>query len=106
ITMVQDMAHGYQPPAPPTVQLAAANMTEKMASFMQDGIDRGDFLPHDKTVAMAIASIMVRGTGDAAVVDETKLFARERAAFIRLAKTAETAERIASMMDHGAPVRN
>ena len=64
-------------------------MTEKMAGFMQDGIDRGDFLPHDKTVAMAIASIMVRGTGDAAVVDETELFARERAAFIRLAKTAQ-----------------
>ena len=106
ITVVQDMAHGYQPPAPPDVQLAAASMTEKMAGFMQDGIDRGDFLPHDKTVAMAIASIMVRGTGDAAVVDETELFARERAAFIRLAKTAATAERIASMMDHGAPVRN
>jgi 3-hydroxyacyl-CoA dehydrogenase len=106
ITVVQDMANGYQPPAPPDVQLAAASMTEKMAGFMQDGIDRGDFLPHDKTVAMAIASIMVRGTGDAAVVDETGLFARERAAFIRLAKTAATAERIASMMDHGAPVRN
>ena len=106
ITMVQDMAHGYQPPAPPAVQLAAANMTEKMAGFMQDGIDRGDFLPHDKTVAMAIASIMVRGTGDAAAVDETELFARERAAFIRLAKTAATAERISSMMDQGAPIRN
>lgn len=106
ITMVQDMANGYQPPAPPDAQLSAASMTEKMANFMQQGIDRGDFLPHDKTVAMAIASIMVRGTGDAAVVDETELFARERAAFIRLAKTAETAERIASMMDHGAPVRN
>ena len=106
ITMVQDMAHGYQPPAPPAVQLAAANMTEKMAGFMQDGIDRGDFLPHDKTVAMAIASIMVRGTGDAATVDETELFARERAAFIWLAKTAATAERISSMMDQGAPIRN
>jgi len=55
---------------------------------------------------MAIASIMVQSAGDAADVDEDTLYARERAAFISLAKTAPTYQRISSMLDDGAPVRN
>jgi 3-hydroxyacyl-CoA dehydrogenase len=77
-----------------------------MAEFMQAGIDKGDFMPHDKTTAMAIASVMVRTDGDAAEADEDAFYARERAAFIRLAKTAPTHQRICSMLDDGAPVRN
>ena len=73
---------------------------------MQQGIDRGDFFPHDKTVAMAIASVMLRGDGDGDTADETELYARERDAFIRLAKTPRTYERIRSMLDDGAAVRN
>jgi 3-hydroxyacyl-CoA dehydrogenase len=34
------------------------------------------------------------------------MYARERAAFITLAKTPETLARIASMLDDGAPIRN
>jgi hypothetical protein len=34
------------------------------------------------------------------------LYAREREAFIKLAKTAATYQRISSMLDDGAPVRN
>jgi 3-hydroxyacyl-CoA dehydrogenase len=73
---------------------------------MQEGIDRGDFMPHDKTVAMAIASVMLRGDGDGETADEQELYARERAAFIRLAKTPETHARICSMLDDGAAIRN
>ena len=43
-------------------------------------------MPHDKTTAMAIASIMVQSAGDAADVDEDTLYARERAAFYQLGK--------------------
>ena len=43
---------------------------------MQAGVDRGDFMPHDKTVAMAIgASIMVNLLDDDGQCDETTLFA-------------------------------
>jgi 3-hydroxyacyl-CoA dehydrogenase len=77
-----------------------------MEEFMQQGIDRGDFFPHDKTVAMAIASVMLRGDGDGESADESELYARERAAFIRLSKTPETLARIRTMLDDGAAVRN
>jgi len=106
IELVHELTSGYQPPEPVIVTLGSAALAEKMDKFMQDGIDRGDFLPHDKTVAMAIASIITRNDGDSATLDEDTLFARERDAFIRLAKTPQTYARIASMMDNGAPVRN
>ena len=106
IALVGELAVNYQPPKPPKAQLATASLADKMADFMQTGVDKGDFMPHDKTTAMAIASIMVQSASDAADVDEDTLYARERAAFISLAKTAPTHQRISSMLCDGAPVRN
>ena len=106
ISMIGKMQDHYSPPEVPTSELADGNLADKMASFMQDGIDRGDFMPHDKTVAMAIASVMLQRAGDGGKIDEQGLYEREREAFISLAKTKETHIRIASMLDHGAPVRN
>ena len=106
IEMIAEMQDGYKMPPPPVAQLADGGLAEKMEDFMQQGIDRGDFFPHDKTVAMAIASVMLRGSGDGETADEAALYARERAAFIRLAQTSETHERIRTMLDDGAAVRN
>ena len=106
IQLVTEMAASYTPPKPPKAELAPAALAEKMAGFMQDGVDRGDFMPHDKTVAMQIATIMVQSPDEDSPIDEDGLFARERAAFIRLAKTPETHARISAMLDDGAPVRN
>ena len=106
IEMIAEMQDGYKTPPPPVAQLADGGLAEKMEDFMQQGIDRGDFFPHDKTVAMAIASVMLRGSGDGETADEAALYARERAAFIRLAQTSETHERIRTMLDEGAAVRN
>jgi 3-hydroxyacyl-CoA dehydrogenase len=106
IEMIGEMQDGYRPPAVPVAQLADGALADKMEEFMQQGIDRGDFFPHDKTVAMAIASVMLRGDGDGESADESELYARERAAFIRLSKTPETLARIRTMLDEGAAVRN
>ena len=106
IGMIAEMQDGYKMPPPPVAQLADGGLAEKMEDFMQQGIDRGDFFPHDKTVAMAIASVMLRGSGDGETADEAALYARERAAFIRLAQTSETHDRIRTMLDDGAAVRN
>ena len=106
IEMIAEMQDGYKTPPPPVAQLADGGLAEKMEDFMQQGIDRGDFFPHDKTVAMAIASVMLRGSGDGETADEAALYARERAAFIRLAQTSETHERIRTMLDEGAAIRN
>ena len=106
IEMIAEMQDGYKTPPPPVAQLADSGLAEKMEDFMQQGIDRGDFFPHDKTVAMAIASVMLRGSGDGETADEAALYARERAAFIRLSQTSETHDRIRTMLDDGAAVRN
>ena len=106
IEMIGEMQDGYRPPAVPVAQLADGALADKMEEFMQQGIDRGDFFPHDKTVAMAIASVMLRGDGDGESADESELYARERAAFITLSKTPETLARIRTMLDDGAAVRN
>ena len=106
IEMIAEMQDGYKTPPLPVAQLADGGLAEKMEDFMQQGIDRGDFFPHDKTVAMAIASVMLRGSGDGETADEAALYARERAAFIRLAQTSETHDRIRTMLDDGAAVRN
>ena len=106
IEMIAEIKDGYKAPPPPVVQLADGGLAEKMEDFMQQGIDRGDFFPHDKTVAMAIASVILRGSGDGETADEAALYARERAAFIHLAQTSETHERIRTMLDEGAAVRN
>ena len=106
IEMIAELQDGYKMPPPPVAQLADGGLAEKMEDFMQQGIDRGDFFPHDKTVAMAIASVMLRGSGDGETADEAALYARERAAFIRLAQTSETHDRIRTMLDDGAAVRN
>ena len=106
IEMIAEMQDGYKTPPPPVAQLADGGLAEKMEDFMQQGINRGDFFPHDKTVAMAIASVMLRESGDGETADEAALYARERAAFIRLAQTSETHDRIRTMLDDGAAVRN
>ena len=106
IEMVTAMQDGYTPPARPVATLADGALADKMADFMQQGVDRGDFMPHDKTVAMNIASVMLRGEGDSETADENDLYARERRAFINLAQTPQTLERISTMLDDGTPVRN
>jgi 3-hydroxyacyl-CoA dehydrogenase len=78
-----------------------------MSDFMQKGIDDGLFHPHDKTVAMQVAEIVVNGAGDAPlIVSEQDMYDRERRAFLNLAKTPETHARIATMLDDGAAIRN
>ncbi|WP_438996072.1 3-hydroxyacyl-CoA dehydrogenase NAD-binding domain-containing protein [Candidatus Puniceispirillum sp.] len=106
ISMIGKMQDSYRAPDIPSSKLADANLADKMAGFMQEGIDRGDFMPHDKTVAMAIASVMLQRAGDGGEIDEQGLYDREREAFITLAKTKETYIRISSMLDNGSPVRN
>ncbi len=106
IAIIGEMENGYKAPSVPVATLGDAGLFDKMSQFMQDGVDRGDFMPHDKTVAMEIAGVMLRGTGDGENVTEQELYDRERRAFITLAKTPQTHARIATMLDNGSPVRN
>ena len=98
---------GYNAPSEPEITLAPYDLRDEMAAFMDKGIADGLFFPHDKIVAMQIATIVTADEDEASLqVTEDDLYARERRAFIRLAQTAATHERIATMLDKGAPVRN
>ncbi len=104
---IEALAPGYQAPLPQTLTLPGRGILQRMSDFMDDGISKGWFFPHDKTVAMAIASIVVNTESDEVLtVSEQDMYDRERAAFIYLAKTPETLARIASLLDDGAAVRN
>ena len=106
IELVGEMQEGYTAPRPPFARLANWQLHDKMDKFMKKGVDNGDFMPHDRTVAMTIAKVMLQAKDDPESVDEQALYARERNAFITLAKTRETHARISSMLDNGMAVRN
>ena len=100
------MATGYTPPVEPEFVLAGGDILQRMSLFMDEGIERGDFYPHDKTVAMHIATIVCSDDGEPQKASEDDLYARERAAFIKLAKTPETRARIHSMLHETSLIRN
>ncbi len=106
-TEMAKMQPNYTAPTTPEFHLPGRAILTKMSDFMQKGIDDGLFHPHDKTVAMQVAEIVVNGAGDAPlIVSEQDMYDRERRAFLNLAKTPQTHARIATMLDDGAAIRN
>ena len=74
---------------------------------MDNGIDKGIFYPHDKTVAMEVASVVVNKKDNKVItVKEDELFDRERKAFINLAKTKPTLDRISALIEKWVSLRN
>ena len=55
---------------------------------------------------MAIADVIVAKEGERQSITEQEMFARERASFIKLAKTPQTLTRIASLLDSGTAEQN
>ena len=106
IAAVKDLAQDYAPRPEPEFILPGNALLKDMADFMDKGIDDGLFFPHDKTVAMAVASIVVSDDDHDTTASEDDLYARERRAFLQLAKTPETKARIESMLEKGVMLRN
>ena len=101
-----NMQEAYTPPEIPTFKLANPTMREKMHAFMENGVSQGMFTPHNLTTAMAIADVIVAKEGERQSITEQEMFARERANFIKLAKTPQTLTRIASLLDSGTAEQN
>ena len=106
VARLRELADGYQARAAAQFVLPARGLADKMAGFMDDGIDKGWFFPHDKVVAMQVASIVVNMDGESLEVSGADMYARERAAFVRLAQMEATQARIAAMLDDGVSLRN
>ena len=101
------MLNGYKPRERPVFQLAGGDAQKEMVEFLEKGREKGWFFPHDVTVAGAVAEIMTGGLdADPVETDEKDLFSRERQAFIKLAKTKETHERIFGLLRNGNSIRN
>ena len=97
--LLADMAPGYTPPTPLKLTLPGKAVFGKMEVFMADGLAKGWFKPHNKTTAMEIATIVVNTASEAPLeVTEQDMFDRERAAFLRLAKTPDTKRWITAML--------
>ncbi len=96
---ISEMGQDYTPPTPQTYTLPGKSILQKMDDFMSDGVAKKWFLPHNKVTAMEIATIVVNtDSDDERIVTEQDMFDRERAAFLRLAKTAKTKEWIKAML--------
>ena len=104
--MMHTLSVGYQAPAEPQFTLGAADLMPKMDKFMSEGVERGDFTLHNRTVALAIGSVVVAGEGESTTANEQDLYDRERRFFLELAKTQNTHERIVGMLDFGDVPQN
>lgn len=102
---IRELTPAYRPRSAPAFELAGPTAFREMQAFLEEGAARGKFMPHDVTVAGEIAWIVTGGEDGAADASEEDMFARERAAFLRLARTPETRARIEGMLT-GNPVRN
>ena len=98
---------GYTPSKWTSASIPGNKIISKMESFMDAGISKGHFFPHDKTVAMAVADIVVNIDGETSIeLSEDEFYKREREAFIKLAKTPLTYQRISGLIEKGITVRN
>ena len=94
-------------PARDTIPIAGKPVFEAMQTWLQDAHEKGMLTPHECVTGTQIAWIVTGGNVEPGTLfSEQDLFNAERTAFLRLAKTAATQERIVSMLDDGSPVRN
>lgn len=97
VARLRELGPGYAPPARPTFELAGDGILARMDEYMAAGVTRGDFTERNRTVAMTIGgTFCTDGTGER--LDERAMYARERAGFVSLARTADTRESIARLL--------
>ena len=106
LDMLDSLSAGYSPPTKPEFVLGSGDILQRMSTFMDEGIARGDFFAHDKIVAMGIASVICSDDGSEQTVSEEQMYQREREAFVALAQTEKTRVRIHSLLHGGGAVRN
>jgi 3-hydroxyacyl-CoA dehydrogenase len=101
------MAVDYVPPRPVELKLPGPSGRLAFKLAVEGFLHRGVATKHDVVVADELAYVL--SGGDADLVDalnEDQIYALERAAFIRLAKTPGTLARIEHMLMTGKPLRN
>ncbi len=91
----------------PPLKMAGKPMFDKMVKWANDMVQKGKLYPHDAAVSTEFARILTGGEIEAGTQwTEQDLLDAERRAFLTLAKTVETQERITGLLDHGKSIRN
>ena len=106
VARVKDLAPDYVPPVP-----------RKIVAMGKDGLgnlhyaawamhEAGQITDYEVRIAHELAFVLTGGDGPPRSVSERDILDLEREAFLRLAGTKETQERIAHMLKTGKPLRN
>ena len=104
---IDRLSRTYAPREKPQFLLAGGAAYAEMVEFLETGREKGMFYDHDVTVAKQIAWIVTGGQdSDPLEVSEYDMYGRERTAFVELARTPQTLERITKLLRHGEAVRN
>ncbi len=91
----------------PDLVLPGRPLFEEMVAWLEQSHDKGIFMPHDVNVGTEMARIVSGGDVEPGTVySEQDFYDAERRSFLTLVATEATRERIDSMLDAGAPVRN
>jgi len=92
----------------PKLTMPGKAVYHEMAEWLDKGLAKGWFTPHDTIVGRAVASIVTGGEDveEGTVWSEQDLYDAERRAFLGLVQTEATQARINSMLDLGQTLRN
>ncbi|MGD8349689.1 MAG: 3-hydroxyacyl-CoA dehydrogenase NAD-binding domain-containing protein [Gammaproteobacteria bacterium] len=91
----------------PALSMPGRPLFEEMVKWLEESRDKGLFMPHDVVVGSEMARIVTGGDIDPGTTwSEQDFYDAERRSFLALVATEATRERIDSMLDAGAPVRN
>ena len=98
VEQLRALANDYTSPYPAELTLPGGDIRERMQKFMDAGVQRGDFTPHNSTVAMTIGNVITSDDATPRKADEDEIYARERAGFVSLAQTGATREGICQVL--------
>ena len=101
------LATHYSPPAPAEFTALGSQGREAMQAVLDTLERKGITTPHDLITANALARILCGGDrprGD--IVSEQQILDLEREAFLELAATQASVDRIAHMLETGQALRN
>jgi 3-hydroxyacyl-CoA dehydrogenase len=111
IDAVMELSYDYYPSGGSTVRpplgMPGRDVWQEMQDWLLKAQRQGVLTPHDVTTGTQIAMIVTGGDVDAGTtMTENEICDLERKAFVTLAKTDETRERIKFMLEYGSSLRN
>jgi 3-hydroxyacyl-CoA dehydrogenase len=106
VARVKDLAADYVPPLPRTITAMGKDGLGNLHYAAWAMHEAGQITDHEVRIAHELAYVLTGGDGPPRPVSERDILDLEREAFLRLAGTKETQERIAHTLKTGKPLRN